>query len=159
MKTIPVALPLLGQAEADAASRTILSGWVTQGPRVAEFEADFVRYTGAAHACAVANCTVALHYALLAVGVRPGDTVITVSHSFIATANAVRACGAEPVFADIDPATLNPDERTAYNLTATHLGMVHNLTTAKSVERLRAEVVKTQQTLPLAKTLEAMKGE
>lgn len=112
MKTIPVALPLLGQAEAEAASRTILSGWVTQGPRVAEFEADFARYTGAAHACAVANCTVALHYALLAVGVRPGDTVVTVSHSFIATANAVRACGAEPVFADIDPATLNmdPDE-------------------------------------------------
>lgn len=112
MKTIPVALPLLGQAEADAAARTVLSGWVTQGPRVAEFEADFARFTGAAHACAVANCTVALHYALLAVGVRPGDTVVTVSHSFIATANAVRACGAEPVFADIDPDTLNmdPDE-------------------------------------------------
>lgn len=109
MKTIPVALPLLGQAEADAAARTVLSGWVTQGPRVAEFESEFARYTGAPYACAVANCTVALQYALLAVGVSPGDTVITVSHSFIATANAVRACGAEPVFADIDPATLNMD--------------------------------------------------
>ncbi len=109
MKSIPLALPDLGPKEAEAAGKTILSGWVTQGPCVKEFEKNFARYTGANHACAVSNCTVALHYALLAVGVRPGDTVITVSHSFIATANAVRHCNAEPVFVDIDPNTLNMD--------------------------------------------------
>lgn len=109
MKSIPVARPELGRAEADAAAEVILSGWVTQGPRVEEFEADFAKQVGAAHACAVSSCTTALQYALIAVGVRPGDTVLTVSHSFIATANAIRHCGAEPVFLDIDPQTLNMD--------------------------------------------------
>lgn len=109
MNTIPVALPDLGELEARAAAETILSGWVTQGPRVAEFEKVFSEYVGSHYACAVANCTVALHFALMAVGVRPGDTVITVSHSFIATANAIRHCGAEPVFVDIDSNTLNMD--------------------------------------------------
>jgi dTDP-4-amino-4,6-dideoxygalactose transaminase len=65
---------------------------------------------GARHACAVSSCTTALHLALLAVGVKPGDVVVTVSHSFIATANAVRYCGAEPVFVDIDPHTYNIDQ-------------------------------------------------
>ena len=109
MNIIPVAVPDLGELEARAAAETILSGWVTQGPRVAGFEKIFSEYVGSHYACAVANCTVALHFALLAVGVRPGDTVITVSHSFIATANAIRHCGAEPVFTDIDPNTLNMD--------------------------------------------------
>ena len=66
----------------------MLSGWVTQGPEVAAFEREFAAYVGAPHACAVSNCTTALHLALLAVGVGAGDEVITVSHSFIATANA-----------------------------------------------------------------------
>ena len=66
---------------------------------------------GAAHACAVSNCTTALHLALKAVGVGPGDEVITVSHSFIATANAVRYCGAVPVFVDVRADTFNLDER------------------------------------------------
>jgi len=107
--TIPIALPWLDEREAAAARRVILSGWVTQGPEVAAFERDFCEYVGAAHACAVSNCTTALHLALLAVGVKPGDDVITVSHSFIATANAIRYCGAMPVFVDIDPATFNMD--------------------------------------------------
>ncbi len=107
--TIPIALPWLDEREAAAARRVILSGWVTQGPEVAAFERDFCEYVGAAHACAVSNCTTALHLALLAVGVKPGDEVITVSHSFIATANAIRYCGAKPVFVDIDPATFNMD--------------------------------------------------
>ena len=107
--TIPIALPWLDEREAAAARRAILSGWVTQGPEVAAFERDFCEYVGAAHACAVSNCTTALHMALLAVGVGPGDEVITVSHSFIATANAIRYCSAKPVFVDIDPATFNMD--------------------------------------------------
>ncbi len=106
---IPITKPLTGEAEAEAARRPILSGWLTQGPEVAAFETEFAAYVGAPHACAVANCTTALHLALLAVGTRPGDEVITVSHSFIATANAIRYCGAVPVFVDIEPDTLNID--------------------------------------------------
>jgi dTDP-4-amino-4,6-dideoxygalactose transaminase len=106
---IPVARPLLGEEEAAAAREAILSGWVTQGPQVAGFEAEFAEYVGAPHACAVSSCTSALHMALHALGVGPGDEVVTVSHSFIATANAIRYCGATPRFADIDPRTYNMD--------------------------------------------------
>jgi dTDP-4-amino-4,6-dideoxygalactose transaminase len=106
---IPFAKPWLSEAEADAARRAILSGWVTQGPEVAAFEEEFAAFVGAPHACAVSNCTVALHLALQAVGVGPGDEVVTVSHSYIATANSVRYCGAVPVFIDIEPGTFNID--------------------------------------------------
>ncbi len=106
---IPVARPWLGEAEAEAARRPLLSGWVTQGPEVAAFEAEFAAAVGAAHACAVSNCTVALHLALRAAGVGEGHDVVTVSHSFIATANAIRYVGARPVFVDVEPATFNMD--------------------------------------------------
>jgi dTDP-4-amino-4,6-dideoxygalactose transaminase len=106
---IPVSRPWTGEEEAEAARRPLLSGWVMQGPEVAAFENEFASYVNAPHACAVSSGTAALHLALLAAGVRPGDEVVTVSHSFIATANSIRYCGAIPVFVDIDPRTLNID--------------------------------------------------
>lgn len=106
---IPIARPLMGDEEVRAAQRAILSGWITQGPEVLAFEQAFAHYVGARHACAVSNCTAALQLALLALGVAPGDEIVTVSHSFIATANSIRHCGATPVFVDIDAATYNLD--------------------------------------------------
>lgn len=106
---LPVAKPSLGEAEAAAARRAILSGWVTQGPEVEAFEHEFADYVGAPHACAVSSCTTALHVALVALGVGPGEEVITASHSFIATANAIRYVDAVPVFADVELASGNLD--------------------------------------------------
>src|SRR5271157_2908227 len=109
LRKIPIARPSLGEEEAEAARRAILSGWITQGPEVAAFESEFASWVDARYACAVSSCTTALHLALHALGVGPGDEVVTVSHSYIATANAVRYCGARPVFVDIDPRTFNMD--------------------------------------------------
>lgn len=106
---IPIAKPCIDEREAEAARRAILSGWITQGPEVAAFEREFAASVNAPYACAVSNCTTALHLALLAAGVGPGDEVITVSHSFVATANSIRYCGAVPVFVDIYPDTFNID--------------------------------------------------
>jgi dTDP-4-amino-4,6-dideoxygalactose transaminase len=105
--TIPVMRPWLGEEEAQAAAAAVASGWIAQGPRVAQFEAAFAEALGAAHAVAVSSCTTALHLALIAAGVGPGDEVVVPSLSFIATANAARYVGAQPVFADADAATLN----------------------------------------------------
>jgi len=104
---IPVMIPWLGEEEARAASEAVLSGWVAQGPRVAAFERAFAERVGAEHAIAVSSCTTALHLSLVALGLGPGDEVVVPSLSFIATANAVRYVGAEPVFADVESATGN----------------------------------------------------
>src|SRR2546428_11352218 len=141
---IPVARPTLGEEEAAAAREAILSGWVTQGPQVAAFEEEFAAYVGAPHACAVSSCTTALHLALHALGVGAGDEVITVSHSFIATANAIRYCGATPVFVDIDPATFNIavaaiepaiTTRTRAILCVPQLGMPCDITAIEAIAR------------------------
>ena len=110
---VPFARPCLTGEEGAAVAAVIASGWVSQGPRVREFEEAFARRVGAPDAVATTNCTSALHLALHVSGVGPGDEVIVPSLSFIATANAVWHCGAVPVFADIDPRTYNLDPAAA----------------------------------------------
>jgi dTDP-4-amino-4,6-dideoxygalactose transaminase len=109
MMKIPVAKPFMGTEEAQAAYDTILTNWVTQGPRVQEFEEKFAAYVGSAHAVAVSNCTTALHLALLVAGIKPGDEVICPSMSYIATANAIVHAGGTPVFAEVISETYNMD--------------------------------------------------
>jgi perosamine synthetase len=106
---IPITRPWVGDEEADAAAAVVRSGWLSQGQRVQQFEAAVAEYIGVRHAIATANCTSALHLALLVADVRPGEEVICPSFSFIATANAIRHAGATPVFVDIDPRTYNID--------------------------------------------------
>ena len=146
LRNIPIAMPVLGEAEVEAAARVIRSGWVTQGPEVAAFEQEFADKVGAPYACAVSNCTTALHLALLAVGVGPGDEVITVSHSFIATVNAIRHCGATPVFVDIEPNVYNIDPllitsaigpRTRAILCVHQLGMPCDMASIMQIARSR----------------------
>jgi perosamine synthetase len=106
---IPVARPYIGAEEEQAVIEVLRSGWVTQGPRVAEFEEKFSDYIGCNYSVAVSSCTTALHLALLASGIGPGDEVICPSLSFIATANSIAYTGAKPIFGDIDLATYNLD--------------------------------------------------
>jgi perosamine synthetase len=110
---IPFTKPYLRGDEGDAVAATIATGWVSQGPRVQEFEAAFAERVGAPEAVATTNCTTALQLALYVSGVGPGDEVIVPSMSFIATATAVWQNGATPVFADVDPRTYNLDPASA----------------------------------------------
>ena len=107
MTTIPIARPFFGAEEEAAAAAVLRSRWVGQGPKVAEFEAAFAAYTGAAHAVATSSCTTALHLVLAALGIGAGDEVICPSLSFIATANSIVHAGARPVFAEVDERSFN----------------------------------------------------
>jgi len=106
---IEVAKPYLDEQEQKAVTEAIAGGWVSQGPRVQEFEEIFASYVGAKFAVAVTSCTTALHSALAVSGTGPGDEVVVPSLSFIATANSVVHSGATPVFAEIEPGTCNMD--------------------------------------------------
>src|SRR5687767_5788227 len=99
---IPIAKPFLAKEEAQYAYDTILSGWVTQGPKVQEFEEKFAAYTGARYAAAVSNCTTALHLAMIVADIKEGDEVICPSLSYVATANCIKYVGATPVFAEVN---------------------------------------------------------
>lgn len=104
---IPIAVPYTDDLEVEAIKKPLLSGWLTQGPCVADFEKKFAKIHGVRHAVATTNCTTALHLALVALGIGPGDEVIVPSFTWIATANAVEYVGARPVFCDIERDTFN----------------------------------------------------
>lgn len=109
MRRIPIAKPLIGDEEKAAVMAVLDSGNLAQGARVAELEECFAAYVGAPHAVATSSGTTALHLALLAHGIGPGDEVVTSAFTFIASPNSVLYTGATPVFADIDPVTFNLD--------------------------------------------------
>jgi perosamine synthetase len=108
-RNIPISLPSMGQEEWEALKDPIFSGWVTQGPKVSEFEKMFAKRHQVKHAFAVSNCTTALHLALVALNIQPGDEVIVPAFTWVSTANVVMYCGAIPIFADVDPVTFNID--------------------------------------------------
>ena len=106
---LPFHQPLVDADDEQAVVETLRSGWLTTGPRTKGFEKDLAAYTGAAHCVAVNSCTAALHLALEAIGVGPGDEVITSPITFASTANVIVHRGAQPVFVDVEPDTFNID--------------------------------------------------
>jgi dTDP-4-amino-4,6-dideoxygalactose transaminase len=106
---IRLTIPSIEEDDLQAVREVVASGWLVQGPRVAAFEQAVADYVGTEHAVAVSNGTAALHLALLALDTRPGDLVVVTAYSFIATANVIELCGAQPVFVDIRPDTFNMD--------------------------------------------------
>jgi perosamine synthetase len=112
-RRVQIAQPSIGEEEWQAVREPLLSGWLTQGPKVAAFEKAFAERHQVKHALATTSCTTALHLALVALEIGPGDEVIVPSFTWIATANAVLYCGATPVLCDVDPLTNNIDPASA----------------------------------------------
>lgn len=107
IRKVPIAVPSLTNEEWEAVKEPILSGWLTQGPKVAEFEKMFSSLHDVSHSLATTSCTTALHLALEAMGIGPGDEVIVPAFTWVATANVVLYCGATPIFCDVDTRTFN----------------------------------------------------
>ncbi len=109
---LPFFRPYVSDEEAKAVAETVLSGWLSMGPRVAQFEGELEKYVGAKHVVSVNSCTAALHLSLLAHGVGKGDEVITTPYTFTSTVNVIENMGATPVFADVldDSFNIDPDE-------------------------------------------------
>ena len=108
-RQLPITRPFIGDEELEAVQGPLRSGWLVQGPMVREFEAKFEAFTGVRHARATSSCTTALHLAVAALGLKPGDEVIVPAFTWVATANVVEYMGARPVFCDIDLDTFNID--------------------------------------------------
>lgn len=107
IRNIAIAIPKMGEEEWQALRDPIMSGWVTQGPKVAAFEQMFAELHQVKHALAVTSCTTGLHLILEALGCGPGDEVIVPAFTWVATANVVLHCGATPILVDVDPQTFN----------------------------------------------------
>jgi perosamine synthetase len=140
-RTIPIAAPVLGEDEWHALREPLESGWLTQGPKVAAFEAAFAERHGVPHALATTSCTTALHLCLVALGIGPGDEVIVPAFTWVATANVVVYCGATPVFADVDRCTYNldaEDVRRKVNERTRAVIAVHLFGLCADVDALRA---------------------
>jgi perosamine synthetase len=108
-RNIAISLPLTGEEEWQATREPLMSGWLTQGPKVAAFEKAFAERHKVKHALAVTSCTTGLHLALAGLDIQPGDEVIVPAFTWVATANVVLYCQATPVFVDVDPLTFNID--------------------------------------------------
>jgi perosamine synthetase len=108
-KNIQISLPSTGDDEWHAVREPLATGWLTQGPKVAQFEKVFAKRHGVQHALATTSCTTGLHLILAALGIGPGDEVIVPAFTWVATANVILYCGAMPVFADVDRHTYNID--------------------------------------------------
>ena len=138
---IPIIVPFLGDEESEAAAAAIKSGWVAQGPRVAEFESNFAATVGAHDAVAVSSATAGLHLAMITLGLGPGDEVVVPSLSFIASANAPRYVGATPVFADVDPSTFSLTAASIEEVITKHTSaviVVHQLGMPADLDAIRA---------------------
>ena len=109
MRRLPITRPYIGEEELEAVQIPLRSGWLVQGPMVAEFEGKFETFTGIGHALATSSCTTALHLAVAALGLKPGDEVIVPAFTWVATANVVEYMGARPIFCDVDLETFNID--------------------------------------------------
>ncbi len=129
---IRLTIPSIEEDDLQTTREALSSGFLVQGARVAEFEKTIASYVGVKHVIAVSNCTAALHLALLSLDVRAGDLVLVTAYSWIATANVIELCGAQPVFVDIQPATFNMDP----DLLAQTLGRL--MATAETARRVKA---------------------
>lgn len=140
-RRVHIALPSTDDAECDAVAQVIRSGWVTQGPKVGQFEKAFSAMHNVEHALAVTSCTTGLHLALAALGVGPGDEVIVPAFTWVASANVVLYCGATPVFCDVEESTCNIDIADAISKVTPRTKVVmpvHLFGLCADIEQLRA---------------------